>query len=85
MLPLGAAAILDVREPNEYASGHIPDALHVPLGELAGRVDELPNDRPVVCTAAGEAISDHLLRYWERNLAGRTAAEPERSGISAAE
>ncbi|HUG48355.1 MAG TPA: MBL fold metallo-hydrolase [Candidatus Limnocylindria bacterium] len=43
----GAIAI-DVREPNEHATGHIEGALHLPLGELAERVEEVPRDRPLV-------------------------------------
>lgn len=31
----GDAVLLDVREHNEWDAGHAPDALHVPLGELA--------------------------------------------------
>jgi rhodanese-related sulfurtransferase len=42
------AFILDVREPDEWAAVHIPDATLIPLGELASRVDEVPSDRQVV-------------------------------------
>lgn len=44
------ALILDVREPSEYASGHIPRARHIPLGLLAGRLNELEKfkDKPVL-------------------------------------
>ena len=35
------AAIVDVREPNEFKAGHIPNARNVPAGELAGRMKEL--------------------------------------------
>ena len=35
------AAIVDVREPNEFKAGHIPHARNVPAGELTGRVKEL--------------------------------------------
>lgn len=41
-------AILDVREPWELAISGFPEAIHVPLGELAGREAELPRDRPIV-------------------------------------
>jgi adenylyltransferase/sulfurtransferase len=44
----GAPVVLDVREPHEWALCRIPGALHIPLGELAGRAAELPPDRPVV-------------------------------------
>ncbi|MCA1978372.1 MAG: rhodanese-like domain-containing protein [Thiobacillus sp.] len=35
------ALILDVREPSEFASGHIPRAKHIPLGQLSERLHEL--------------------------------------------
>ena len=35
------AIILDVREPDEWASGHAPGAIHIPLGDLQARVAEL--------------------------------------------
>jgi rhodanese-related sulfurtransferase len=43
-----AYALLDVREPWELAICGFPEALHVPLGALAGRERELPRDRPLV-------------------------------------
>ncbi|HLZ69954.1 MAG TPA: MBL fold metallo-hydrolase [Dehalococcoidia bacterium] len=45
---LAGALALDVREPGEYAAGHLPEALHVPLGRLAGELSRLPRDRPLV-------------------------------------
>jgi len=42
------AFILDVRQPDEWASGHIPDATLIPLGDLASRIAEVPKDRQVV-------------------------------------
>lgn len=41
------AAIIDVREPGEYAAGHIRSAVNVPLSQLRDRLDELPQDRPL--------------------------------------
>ena len=35
------ATILDVREPDEWAAGHAPGAIHIPLGELPARLAEL--------------------------------------------
>lgn len=40
--------IVDVRELDEWRDGHIPGAIHIPLGELAGRRSELDPDRPIV-------------------------------------
>lgn len=42
------AFILDVREPDEWVQGHIPNATLIPLGQLAERVEELPKDREIV-------------------------------------
>ncbi|HSK51778.1 MAG TPA: rhodanese-like domain-containing protein [Clostridia bacterium] len=42
------ALMLDVREPDEWAQGHVPGATLIPLGELAARTGELPRDRDIV-------------------------------------
>jgi NADPH-dependent 2,4-dienoyl-CoA reductase/sulfur reductase-like enzyme/rhodanese-related sulfurtransferase len=43
--------ILDVREPHEFADGHVGEAINIPLPELRGRLAEIPRDRiiHVVC------------------------------------
>lgn len=41
-------AVLDVREPEEVACGHIPESTSIPLGQLPTRLDELEVRRPVV-------------------------------------
>lgn len=40
--------ILDVRGSSEYKESHVPGALHIPLGYLEDRLDEVPDDKPVV-------------------------------------
>jgi hydroxyacylglutathione hydrolase len=40
--------LLDVREKDEYASGHIPGAVNIHVGELEGRLQEVPSNLPVV-------------------------------------
>ncbi len=49
-LPNGAV-LLDVREDDEWAAGHAPDARHVPMSQLTGRLDEVPAADPlyVIC------------------------------------
>lgn len=37
----GSAVVVDVREPDEWRAGHIPEARHVPLGQLEANVTEL--------------------------------------------
>ena len=44
--------VVDVREPWEYRSGHVPGAVLIPLGELAQRVSELDPSRPVAVICA---------------------------------
>ena len=42
------AYLLDVREQSEWDEGHAPQAVLLPLSELADRVDEVPDDRDVL-------------------------------------
>jgi len=51
------AVLLDVREYDEWAAGRAPHAVHVPMGEIPVRVDELPADGPlyVVCRSGGRS------------------------------
>jgi NADPH-dependent 2,4-dienoyl-CoA reductase/sulfur reductase-like enzyme/rhodanese-related sulfurtransferase len=49
------ALLLDVREPEEFAHGHIPKAINLPLSQLRSRYVELPKDRDIwVCCAVGQ-------------------------------
>jgi glyoxylase-like metal-dependent hydrolase (beta-lactamase superfamily II)/rhodanese-related sulfurtransferase len=43
-----SAVVLDVREPEEYAHGHVPGAINVPQADLASRLHEVPRDRPLM-------------------------------------
>lgn len=50
------AVVVDVREANEFAAGHIPNARAIPLGQLQKRVGELEKfqDKPVIaCCQSG--------------------------------
>lgn len=96
-LASGTAAVVDVRNAAEWAAGHLPDATHIPLGELEGRLGELPAGRPLVLQCQGgarSAIAASLLQAHGisgvLNLAGGYAAwaadgrPVERPGIPAA-
>ena len=48
----GTGVIVDVRDENSYNLGHIKGALHIPFGELAQRLGELPRDKPIVTYCA---------------------------------
>jgi rhodanese-related sulfurtransferase len=54
--------VLDVRQPEEYAAGHIAGARLIPLGELQGRADELPRDREIVVVCASGSRSASATR-----------------------
>lgn len=43
----GRPLLVDVRTPQEYAGGHIPGAVNIPVDELRSRLGELPGDREV--------------------------------------
>jgi rhodanese-related sulfurtransferase len=55
--------VLDVREPGEYAAGHIPGALLIPLGELPDRLHEVPEEGPVVVVCRSGNRSGQALRF----------------------
>jgi rhodanese-related sulfurtransferase len=44
----GQAVLLDVREPLEWKFCHVEGSLHIPMGEIPGRLAELPRDRPIL-------------------------------------
>ncbi len=60
----GEVAVVDVREPHEFAAGHIPVAVNLPLSRFDPR--ELPSGKPLVliCQAGGRS----------RNALNRTRA-----------
>lgn len=52
------AVVVDVREADEWAAGHAPNAIHVPLGEVPVRLGDIPEtDKPipVVCRSGGRS------------------------------
>jgi rhodanese-related sulfurtransferase len=77
------AKILDVREPSEFANGHLPDAMNIPLGELVKRQQELESFKEfpllVYCASGGRssrACSDLTKQGFNKlhNLDGGVAA-----------
>lgn len=78
--PAGAT-ILDVREPEEYAYGHVPGAVSLPQAELATRLAQVPRDRPVfvICETGMRSLrTSQFLRQMGyaqvANVRGGTAA-----------
>lgn len=72
----GLITVLDVRPEDEFAVGHVPGALNIPLSELEQRLGELPPDREVIaycrgpyCVLSFEAVSALRARgYLVRRL-----------------
>jgi rhodanese-related sulfurtransferase len=60
----GEIVLLDVRPAQEYIAGHLPGAVHIPLDQLAERIEELPVDRDVVayCRGAYCALAHDAVR-----------------------
>jgi rhodanese-related sulfurtransferase len=68
--------LLDVRELSEWEAGHIEEAVHIPMGHLNARVEELPRDQRIVAVcrvgARSQAVVDALVRagFEAHNLDG---------------
>jgi rhodanese-related sulfurtransferase len=72
--------VVDVREAREYADGHVPGAVNIPMGRLTGRLDEIDRSAPVyvVCATGNRssAMTDLLITagFDAYNVAGGTTA-----------
>ncbi|MFE0700963.1 rhodanese-like domain-containing protein [Streptomyces sp. NPDC058872] len=73
------AFVIDVRETDEYAAGHVPGALNTPLSTLGSALGGLPGDRPVyvICASGNRSLwaAEHLaaLGMDAVSVAGGTA------------
>jgi sulfur-carrier protein adenylyltransferase/sulfurtransferase len=57
--------LLDVREPFERELAVIEPSVHIPMGEVPERVDELPRDRPIVVYCHGGGRSAMIAGFLE--------------------
>jgi rhodanese-related sulfurtransferase len=48
LLKHGKVFVLDVRDQKDFDEGHIPWAKHIPLKQLAERMQELPTNKPII-------------------------------------
>ncbi len=75
--------VIDVREDDEYTGGHIGGAVHIALGTVPDRVDELPADAPVLVVCAVGGRSGRAVQFLRAqgidatNVAGGTKAWAE--------
>lgn len=68
----GLVTVLDVRPAEEFAAGHLPGALNLPLDKLASGLEKLPRSREVVaycrgpyCLMSFEAVAKLRKRGWK--------------------
>lgn len=85
MLDQGAV-LVDIREADEWAAGHAPMAIHIPMGELASRAVELSGTSPLLFICRSGRRSDHAVGalvkagYDAINLAGGMQAWQQAGG-----
>jgi rhodanese-related sulfurtransferase len=79
----GSTLILDVRDGNEYAAGHLPRARHIPLAELDKRLEEIGKfkGKPVIVTCQSGTRSSRASRVLKS--AGFTAVYELKGGLAA--
>jgi rhodanese-related sulfurtransferase len=69
--PSGVALLVDVRSGSEFASGHIPGAINIPMEEIEARLDDLDLNLPIVliCQSGKRArMSASLLEPCQRQI-----------------
>lgn len=90
MLSEDGVVVVDVREPHEYQSGHLPAATLIPVNSVFARREELPKDKKIVfvcavgqrsalaaeMAAAAGLPADHLYTLDGGTEAWRKAGEP---------
>lgn len=77
----GDPVLVDVREPDEFASGHVPGAVNVPLGRLASCIEELDSDADIYLICQTGHRSATAAKFLKR--VGFTNARSVKGGTSA--
>lgn len=64
--------LVDVRETDEYAEGHLPNAINIPLSTFQMRFGEITHDKPIVlvCARGGRSAmaADFMVSQGYENL-----------------
>jgi rhodanese-related sulfurtransferase len=79
----GSILVLDIREAPDFATGHLPKARHIPLGELSKRVEEIGKykDKPVIVTCRNGTKASAATRFLRK--AGFTTVYQLKGGLAA--
>lgn len=75
------ASLIDVREPWEHEQASIPGAVLIPLGEVPGRLDEIPGDREIYVYCRTGARSGRVVAFLREH--GRPRSHNVSGGIEA--
>ena len=59
--------ILDVREDNEVAIARIPNSIHIPMGQVLSRIDEIDPERETVVHCKGGGRSARVIEALQRS------------------
>ena len=75
-------AIIDVREPDEFADGHVHNSINIPLSQLTAREKEVPNGAFMICrTGSRSGLATEFLNSIGRsvtNVLGGVTSWPEK-------
>lgn len=63
----GEGVIVDVREPEELAQASVPGAIHITLGQLGSRLNELPHDKQLLMFCRSGNRSSFATEYARNN------------------
>lgn len=71
--------LIDVREPDEFAAGHVPGAVNLPMSQIGDLLDQLPDGAfDVICQAGGRSArvveALEVRGYDATNVEGGTGA-----------
>ncbi len=67
------ALMLDVRSQSERDESYIPDSVHIPMGEVESRMDELPRDRDIIVQCGSGARSQVITTLLQKHHFNRVS------------
>lgn len=74
-LDSGRATVIDVREPYEFDSGHVPGAINIPMATIPVRLSELPTDADLHIVCESGARSWQVCAFLDRQGLAATNVE----------